>query len=467
MKNLYLLAVLLYLSGVATAQQSSPEAAGHTAREAWATHQKLSKKYQRQQKKTLRKYRRIQDELREAPEEVEAAMQQKKSEDTLNIVQKARPHFDDMGIQSAGLSPPTDRLEGNLEDYPSVEELQPLQEAGAVPTDWSHEKLQALPQDLPEIDVPDGLNPLDENLSPDQYPAQLPERNDPPISGKSEVLQKLNALESLQNPESLQHVGDLNDLPDLLGSDATGQYPTEWQELAGSYQKEWQQAQQLSEQYQNKFPDNMSDPQALSEEVKAYLLQHHEQLLAAQEQLANLKQTYRTIPGIHNMDSAIKRKSLQDEPTKKRLIVGGRLDVASYEPFTIDFAPRLGYQLDKKLSIGLQGSYRKTLGKNEALIFLSESVQYAAFVDYGLVRSFFAYSEAGQAQVAEINPTMDPTKTAWTSTWLAGIGKDFHLTEKLKTRTMLLYNFLHEPERPVYPNKWVVKFGLQWDWITP
>lgn len=279
-------------------------------------------------------------------------------------------------------------------------------------------------------------------------------------------LNKLKDLKALQSLQKLDNLGKLNQLKNFKGLGILGKYGTQAQKLAAPYAEKFSMMQKLTQQYQGKFPGN-ANPSALKAEAKKFLAQHQGQLKAAQEKLAGLKQKYQSIASTQDLKNGLKRKSLKGQGSK-RLILGGKFDIASYVPFSLDLAPRLGYRFDKNFSMGIMAGYRKTWGDLKNISLLPESFHYAGFLNYAILRSFYAYGEIGQSQVAPpANTTQEQNAPRWERTLLIGLGKSIKVGKKISLQTLLLHNFWHNPAQAVYPSRWVVRFGVQWDLIKP
>ena len=278
---------------------------------------------------------------------------------------------------------------------------------------------------------------------------------------------KLDKLKDLPALQSLQKLQKLGSLDNLKGLQVLGKYGKQVQKLAAPYAEKFSLMRQLTRQYQGKFPGNRN-ASALAPKVQQFLAQHQDKLKAAQEQLALLKQRYQSIASLQNLDSStLKRKSLEGQGSK-RLILGGKFDIASYAPFSLDLTPRLGYRIDKNFSLGMTAGYRKTWGDLQNISLLPESFHYAGFLNYAILRSFYAYGEIGQAQTAPLtSKAQEENPPRWTRTFLVGVGKEVRLGKKMSLQTLLLYNFWHDPTQAVYPNPWVVRFGVQWNWKKP
>ncbi|HAS44892.1 MAG TPA: hypothetical protein DCS93_30710 [Microscillaceae bacterium] len=279
-------------------------------------------------------------------------------------------------------------------------------------------------------------------------------------------LNKLKDVQALQSLQKLDNLGKLNQLKNFKGLNILGKYGQQVQQLAAPYAEKFSMMQKLTQQYQGGFPGNMA-PSALKAEAKKFLAQHQGQLKAAQEKLAGLKQKYQSIASTRDLKSGLKRKSLKGQGSK-RLILGGKFDIASYVPFSLDLAPRLGYRFDKRLSAGIMGGYRKTWGDLKNISLLPESFHYAGFLNYTIVRSFYAYGEIGQSQVAPpANTPQEQSTPRWERTLLVGLGKSVRVGKKISLQTLLLHNLWHNPAQAVYPSRWVIRFGMQWDLIKP
>lgn len=373
--------------------------------------------------------------LEQAPKKLSGSIKEK-----LGKIRAAQQLVDDLEARTGGkMSEWTQKL--------TIPEMRQLQEARQLLQGADAQLQQLIPENLTNHRVFQDLNKWTslDGLNLDQF-------------------QDLPALQSLQKMQKLQNLGALGN---LKGLSMLGKYGNQAQNLISPYAEQFSLMQKLTQQYQSKFPGNLNSS-ALAPDVKQFLGQHQDKLKAAQEQLASLKQRYQAIASIQNLDSsALKRRSLKGQG-RKRLVLGGKFEIASYAPFSLDLAPRLGYRIDKNLSLGITAGYRKTWGDLQNISLLPESFYYAGFVNYELFRSFYAYSEIGQNQIAPPGQGAQEQNTLrWARTFLVGVGKTVRLGAKMSLQTLLLYNFWHNPLQSVYPSRWVVRFGMQWDWQRP
>ncbi|CAK9010392.1 Uncharacterized protein SCF082_LOCUS10656, partial [Durusdinium trenchii] len=167
---------------------------------------------------------------------------------------------------------------------------------------------------------------------------------------------------------------------------------------------------------------------------------------AAQKKLTKLKKKYSYVPNSNDLSTAKKASSLEGEPLKKRLKIGGTLQVHAGKPVGIDFNPQLAYRLNKKWSAGLGATYRSSFGGGERFFSGEEEETYGGrlFTDYTFFKSFFAHGEFEKIHTNEQDPDRDRLIGQWSNGLLAGIGKEYRLVKKIEGSVMVLYNFLHD-----------------------
>ena len=81
-------------------------------------------------------------------------------------------------------------------------------------------------------------------------------------------------------------------------------------------------------------------------------------------------------------------------------------------------------------------------------------------MSYDVVKSFFAYGEYEYMNTQAMDSTSDVSNRQWVSTLQLGIGRKFSIHPKVQGQVMVLYNFLHDPARPVYPRPWSIRVGF-------
>ena len=213
--------------------------------------------------------------------------------------------------------------------------------------------------------------------------------------------------------------------------------------------------------------DQLQDSTYLKEQARkkaeALAMQYIEENPAVvekvQKKMALLMKKYSVVPNSNDLSTAVKRSSLTGAPLRQRLHVATNFQVISLDPFSIDFAPALGYKFNRNFIAGIGGTYRETFTKKQSKLS-PEVLGYKAFVSYDVIKSIFAYGE-----FANNSPGFENTETSnhriWKPALLAGAGRKFLVHSKVEMTCVVAYNFLYEPNDPIYPRPLVVRVGFQ------
>lgn len=213
--------------------------------------------------------------------------------------------------------------------------------------------------------------------------------------------------------------------------------------------------------------DQLQDSTYIKEQAKKkaeelamrYIEENPAVMEGVQKKMALLMRKYSIMPNSNDLSSAVKRSSLEGKPLRERLYLAANFQVISLEPVSIDFAPALGYKINRSFILGIGGMYRETFTKNRTQLS-PDVVGYKTFTSYDIVRSFFAYGE-----YANNSPGMKSTETGksrvWKPTLFAGFGRKFLIHPKVEMTCLVTYNFLHEENDPIYPRPFMVRVGFQ------
>ena len=138
----------------------------------------------------------------------------------------------------------------------------------------------------------------------------------------------------------------------------------------------------------------------------------------------------------------------------KRLEYGVNVQFGSstnYLPATSQFSAQVGYKLNDKTSAGIGVSYSMGIGTGWNHIRISnDAVGFQSYVRWKPKKAFFLQGGgewnyltafSGIAQLRNFN--------AWQTSALAGIGKDYQVTKKVRGSVLLLYDFLYSTHVPV------------------
>lgn len=218
------------------------------------------------------------------------------------------------------------------------------------------------------------------------------------------------------------------------------------------------------------------DPQALeqsiprlSKEEALAQASHHlagfeKERQAAREQVAQLRKRYSKVLNSDEVDAAVRKYSLKEEPLKRRLVWGGAVQVLSTEPVVIDASPNLAYRWNKLLRTGIGLHYRRNFGQEELSNAADALWGYKAFVAHDVWAGFFGLAEIEQLYSRVPAATAD-AQASWqpTLTLPVGLGRRFRIHRKVLGTMMLTYNLLYDPNDEVYPSAVNFKFGFELD----
>ncbi len=193
-----------------------------------------------------------------------------------------------------------------------------------------------------------------------------------------------------------------------------------------------------------------------------HFAKHTDKIKAAQGKLAKLKRKYSSLESMKNPPKK-KPNPLKGKTLGERLTIGGNFQLYKTQPFGVDVSPQLAYQLTKKFSMGVGGTYRTGFNKKKDFLFTKEKEAYGfrAYSEHGVYKSFYAHGEFERLheQANKITAT-DLLATQWNSKALLGIGKTYNFTKGIKGNVMVLYNFLNDKTDP-YRRPWNIRFGFE------
>lgn len=226
---------------------------------------------------------------------------------------------------------------------------------------------------------------------------------------------------------------------------------------AGEFDQYKQQLSQLSN------PEDLKDEgkEQLQEQAVDHFAGQEDKLHGAQEKLTSLLGKYQSFTNSSDLSSAVKRTSLEGKTFKERIVVGGNFNVLSTDPVSIDFAPLVGYRLNTKVYVGVGMNYRHTF--NDSLKYnwhvSPTNTSFRAFLNYDLIKNFFAYAEAEHAGLK--GSLTEVQKKQWRNNYFIGAGKKFLILPKLFMTVTALYNLNNEDNNPTYPRRFQMRFGFQ------
>lgn len=242
-----------------------------------------------------------------------------------------------------------------------------------------------------------------------------------------------------------------------------------------SRQKEMRELESLKKQYSAAKPwdeykakgEQLQDSAYVKEQARKkaeelamkYLQENPALVQSAQKKMALLMKKYSVVPNSNDLSTAVKRSSLHGMPLKQRLYLAGNFQVVSVEPFSIDFAPAVGYKFNRYFIVGAGGTYREAFSKHKTTLS-PDVLGYKGFVSYDVLQSFFIYGEYANNSPGMVKKETESYRE-WRQALIAGVGRKFSIHPKFQMICLVTYNFFHEPNDPVYPQPLIVRVGVQ------
>ncbi len=304
------------------------------------------------------------------------------------------------------------------------------------------------------------------------------------LKGKDLVGKRINNNEALTkakelNGEASQYLGEYqkyqgyadlssDSLKQIAVSRFEGVAQKELMSLSGvkGYQKEMAQFSAMQNQYKSQLKD-LNDSTARKEMAKQkaeelamkYIHDNPGVMQGVQKKMNLLMKKYSTVTNSNDLSTAIKRTSLSGRTFKERLVVAANFQLLNINPVSIDFSPQVGYRFNSLLSLGIGGTYRKTI-RDSVPTLSPDAFGYKAFISYDVIKSFFAYGEYAQNSPG-VMMQEGISKRIWKPAALLGIGRRLSIHKNVDMTVVALYNFMHTPGDPIYPRPFMVRVGFQ------
>ncbi len=164
----------------------------------------------------------------------------------------------------------------------------------------------------------------------------------------------------------------------------------------------------------------------------------------------------------------VKKSRFTDASIAKRLIIGGTFDILRQETIQIEFAPQVGYRLNKKVAIGAGSVFRIDFAGNGWYINDTSVVTningFNFFTEYVLYKGFYAYGEMEQlrtTQTTDQGTEKEQQTRFWVPGAKLGIGKQFRMHTYVNGTLMLVYKFLYYESATPRKSRWEFKFGYR------
>ncbi len=202
--------------------------------------------------------------------------------------------------------------------------------------------------------------------------------------------------------------------------------------------------------------------------------QHQDKVQEVQEKFQKLKMKYSSLGDARDLSTGVKRSSLKDEPFKKRLVIGGTMQIQPSHSrqlsnqslqeasAAIDLSPTVGYRLNKNFTLGVGATYRAQLDK-DAMPWNANDNTYggSGFLKYYPSESYFLHGEylSMMTSIADATASGELSRR-WVNSGLIGIGKEYVFFKGIKGQVMVLYNLLHEHGESPYRKPFMIRFGF-------
>lgn len=237
-----------------------------------------------------------------------------------------------------------------------------------------------------------------------------------------------------------------------------------------------EQYKSMGEKYIDQ-PQQYTDPAHLKSEGKKsgidytrdFIAENIDQIEHLKNKLADLRKKYASISNSTDMSTAKRRNSFQGRPVDEKIILGGNFDIQMSHPVLIDLAPLVGFRLNKKLSIGLGGTYRVDLtfdSKSLNTQYDTKVYGFNSFLSYDIVNRFFVYGQYDYLSKKEQDQDVAEEVQTWEPGFMAGIGRSFRVHTKITGTVMLLYNVVESNIKSPFGNRFQVRFGFQTNELT-
>ena len=225
---------------------------------------------------------------------------------------------------------------------------------------------------------------------------------------------------------------------------------------------EFEEARKLAEQLKKEKYLKDKARNQVQELARGGLAKFQDKIKGAQQTMTKFKKKYASVPSSSDMSKATKRNSLAGKPLGERVTLGGNFQILRGNPIAADLSPLIGFRWTKKWLLGIGGTYRVTLSQENKLSYLVDQdvMGYQSFAEYRLIKGFYLHGSF-ERMATRTDPKVEDESWQWVNGGLAGLGKSYRLTKKIKGNALILYNFFYESGKSPYPRAWMIKMGFQ------
>ncbi|MDN5214951.1 hypothetical protein QQ020_22920 [Fulvivirgaceae bacterium BMA12] len=249
----------------------------------------------------------------------------------------------------------------------------------------------------------------------------------------------------------------------------SGQLKTAVSDLQAPYKNTGKQHLDQAGQYADLDRLKSNGKKLGADYTRDFITENIGQIEHLNNRLGDLKKKYASIANLTDMSTANRRNSLRGRPLDEKIILGGNFDIQMADPILIDLSPLIGFRLNKKISIGMGGTYRVDLTFDDKSFNTQNDTEvygFNSFISYDIIKQFFVYGQYDYLSRKEQDRDVDEQIQTWEPAFMAGIGRSFRVHTKVTGTVMLLYNVVESNIKSPFGNKFQVKFGFQTNELT-
>jgi len=187
------------------------------------------------------------------------------------------------------------------------------------------------------------------------------------------------------------------------------------------------------------------------------------QLMAAMQQLTNVKKKYKDAEGVLDM---FKKpvNPMKGKPFIERLRPGFNLQYQYKHESLIDFNPEVGYRISGRLTAGI--GWNERWGYDfDKWKYVSQDHIYGprAYAQVKIKTGIYGIfiPEVMNALVPPSYSSTDPGTRKWVWSWMAGIKKEFRYSKNMLGSLQVLYNLYDPLHQSPYVNKLNIRMGFE------
>jgi hypothetical protein len=226
-----------------------------------------------------------------------------------------------------------------------------------------------------------------------------------------------------------------------------------------------------AEQYKKMVQKWESDPEYRKEmavtQAKEQAINHfageEKQLMAAMQQLSNVKAKYKDAEGVLDMFKK-PTNPMKGRPFIERVRPGINLQFQSKQGFLVDFNPQAGYRLSGRVTLGIGWNERWGYDFSKRN-YVSQDHIYGprAYAQVKIKTGIYGMltPEVMNALVSPSFSSTDPGTRQWVWSWMAGMRKEFRYSKNILGSLQVLYNLYDPYHQSPYVNKLNIRMGFE------